>query len=170
MTTAFLFGRTILGGLLAATCFLAIDSPVAPQTNTAPEITSEGPFSVDEGETAVAALTADDDDTAVGDLVWSITGGADLATFSLTTAGVLTFNAAKDYEQPDDADSDGNYEVAVQVSDGTDTGTAGLVVTVENVIELTAIMGPASVDHPENWLGRVATYSASSEADRDDLA
>ena len=140
------------------------------QTMTAPNITSEGPFLVDEGETAVATLTADDSDTAATDLIWSNTGGADSAKFSLTEAGVLTFIAAKDYENPDDADADGAYEVTVEVSDGADSDSADLVVTLENVVELTALTGPSTVDYEENRAVRVAAYSASSEADRDGLS
>ena len=86
-------------GLLLASLFTAGTQAIA-QTMTAPDITSEGPFLVDEGETAVATLTADDSDTNAGDLIWSKTGGADSGKFSLTSAGVLTFSAAKDYEAP----------------------------------------------------------------------
>ena len=109
----------------------------------------------------------DDSDTADADLVWSKTGGADSDAFTLSSAGVLAFAAAKDYEDPDDDDSDGSYEVRVQVSDGTDTDTADLVVTLANAIELTEITGPAAVSFAENGGGRVATFSASSDADRD---
>ncbi|MCY3880676.1 MAG: aryl-sulfate sulfotransferase [Chloroflexi bacterium] len=136
------------------------------QATDAPDITSLGPFEVDEGTTAVATLTADDDDTTSDNLTWTKTGGADGASFTLSTAGVLAFVAAKDYEVPDDADSDGSYEVTVQVSDGTDTDSAELVVTLANVIELTDISGPASASIGENSFARVGTYSASSDADR----
>ena len=153
-------------GLLLASLFTAGTQAIA-QTMTAPDITSEGPFLVDEGETAVATLTADDSDTNTGDLIWSKTGGADSGKFSLTSAGVLTFIAAKDYEAPDDAD--GSYEVTVQVSDGSDSDSADLVVTLENVVELTTLTGLATVDYEENRAVRVATYSASSEADQDGL-
>ena len=155
-------------GLLLASLFTAGTQAIA-QTMTAPDITSEGPFLVDEGETAVATLTADDSDTNAGDLIWSKTGGADSGKFSLTSAGVLTFSAAKDYEAPDDADADGSYEVTVQVSDGSDSDSTDLVVTLENVVELTALSGPSTVDYEENRAVRVATYSASSEADQDGL-
>ena len=140
------------------------------QATDAPDITSLGPFEVNEGTTAVATLTADDDDTTSDNLTWTKTGGADSASFTLSTAGVLAFVAAKDYEVPDDADSDGSYEVTVQVSDGTATDSAELVVTLANVIELTDISGPASVSYAENGATRVATFSASSDADRDDIA
>ena len=165
------FAAMVGGGafLLALVFVFTAGSQVIAQTITVPNITSEGPFLVDEGETAVATLTADDNDTDAGDLIWSKTGGADSAKFSLTSAGVLTFSAAKDYEAPDDADTDGTYEVTVQVSDGSETDAADLVVTLENVVELTTLTGPSTVDYEENRAVRVATYSASSEADQDGL-
>ena len=162
------FAAMVGGGafLLALVFVFTAGTQAIAQTMTAPDITSEGPFLVDEGETAVATLTADDSDTAAGDLIWTKTGGADSGKFSLTSAGVLTFSAAKDYETPDDADADRTYEVTVQVSDGTETDSADLVVTLENVVELTAITGPESVEFPENSWSRVATFTASSEEDR----
>ena len=83
-------------------------------------------FVVSEGSRSVATLAASDADTDVGDLVWSKEGGADAAAFTLNGLGVLAFGAAKDYEEPDDADSDGIYELTVQVSDGANDVTADL--------------------------------------------
>ena len=139
-------------------------------TTSVPMITSDGSFVVAEGATAVATLTASDDDTASGDLEWSTAGGADAASFSLSGSGVLAFGAAPDFEQPDDADADGAYEVTVQVSDGVNDVTADLVVTVGNFIELEAIEGPAAVTFEENSWTRVATFSASSVQDRDGIS
>ena len=148
------------------------NEPIASPTFTLqavpPEITSAATFTVDEGTTAVATLTAEDQDTGAADLEWSKAGGADADQFTLSTAGVLAFAAAKDYENPDDADGDGTYEITVQVGDGDNTDTADIRVTVENVIELaTEVTGPAAVSYAENGATRLATYTASSEADRD---
>ena len=136
----------------------------------APVITTTSPILVPENETAVATLTASDDDTPIADLTWTIPsgadGGADADHFTLSEGGILAFSAAKDYEAPDDADADRTYEVTVQVSDGTETDSADLVVTLENVVELTAITEPASVEFPENSWSRVAAFTASSEEDR----
>ena len=148
------------------------NEPMATLTFTlqeaAPEITSTTTFPVDEGTTAVTTLTATD---VNGDpLTWTIpagaAGGADAAQFTLSSAGVLAFATAPDYEVPADVDADNIYEVTVQVSDGTTPVTADLEVTVANVIELAAISGPATVSFDENSWGRVATFTASSEADR----
>ena len=149
---------------------LVLFARAVPVWAAPPQITSATAFTVDEGTTTVVTtLTATDDDTAAADLLWSKTGGADSGKFSLTNAGVLTFDAVKDYEDPDDADSDGSYEVTVQVSDGTNTDTADLVVTIRNVVELTAITGPPTVSFAENGAARVATFTASSEEDRDGI-
>ena len=59
--------------------------------------------------------------------------------------------------------------MTVQVSDGTDSDMAELLVTLLNVPELTAITGPSSVAFPENSWSRVATFKASSEEDRADI-
>ena len=148
------------------------NEPIATLTFTrqsvAPEITSATTFTVDEGTTAVETLTATDQDSAAADLAWSKTGGADAGQFTLSTAGDLAFAAAPDYENPDDGDQ--TYEVTVQVSDGDNTDTADLSVTLENVLELlTELTGPSSTDYAENGAVRVATYTASSEADRDGI-
>ena len=85
-----------------------------------PEITGPLSFTVVEGDTAVAVLTATDADTNASDLRWSIpagaAGGTDAGRFTLTSAGVLSFGSGKDFEAPDDADGDGTYRVSVKVS------------------------------------------------------
>ena len=165
------FAAIVGGGafLLALVFVFTAGTQAIAQTMTAPNITSEGPFLVDEGETAVATLTADDSDTATTDLIWTNTGSADSGKFSLTSEGVLTFSAAKDYEAPDDVAADGSYEVTVQVSDGTETDSTDLVVTLENVVELTTFSGPTMVTFAENGATRVATFSYSSDEDRDGI-
>ena len=154
-------------GWAGAALVLLLAAPVGAQTTVPPVITSATTFTLDENTTAVATLTATDADA--DSLEWSIPtdGGADAEQFTLTTAGVLTFSTAPDYEVPADADTDHVYEVTVQVSDGTIPVPADLEVTVENVTELTTpITGPATMDYAENDAGRVAAYAASSEADR----
>ena len=140
----------------------------------APVITTTSPILVSENETAVATLTASDDDTPINQLTWTIPsgtdGGADADHFTLSEAGALAFSAAKDYETPDDADTDRTYEVTVQVSDGDNPVTADILVTLENVLELaTTLTGPSSSDYAENGAVRVATYSASSPEDNGDV-
>ena len=137
----------------------------------APVITTTSPILVPENETAVATLTAEDQDSTAADLEWSKAGGADAGQFMLSAAGDLAFAAVPDYENPGDADGDRTYEVTVQVSDGDDTDTADIRVTLQNVLELfTELEGTSSTDYAENGAVRVAAYIASSEADRDGIA
>ena len=110
---------------------------VVEDDDAAPVVTTASPIVVAENATVVATLSATDADTAAEDLSWSIpagaTGGADAAKFALTVGGVLTFKAAKDYEAPDDADTDGEYEVKVRISDGSNAVDAALVVRLSAV-------------------------------------
>ncbi len=114
---------------------------VLTATNAIFRVTSAGPFTVQEGTTAVATLTASVSSTSSNSLTWSIpsgpAGGADGHAFSLSSSGSLTFRAAKDFEAPDDADTDGIYEVTVQVDGDAEAALAEatLRVTLDNVDE-----------------------------------
>ena len=113
--------------------------------DAAPVITSTGPLPADENGTAIATLTATDDDTSASGLSWSVTGGADQNRFTLSTGGVLAFAAAKDFEAPDDADEDGDYEVTVRVTDGANPVEATLTVSLTDVDEVAPTLESANV-------------------------
>ena len=154
----FTFKLTVTdAGSLSATDTVSV-TVEAPE-RAAPAVTGTTAFTVAEGATAVGTLTATDTDTDADDLTWSITGGADQAKFAITTAGVLSFKAAKDYESPDDTGSDGSYAVTVQVSDGAQTGTADLTVTLSNVNE--APTANAGTDQTEIAEGATVTLSGT---------
>ena len=123
---------------------------VVEDDDAAPVVTTASPIVVAENVTAVATLTATDADTAAADLAWSIpagaAGGADAAQFALTADGVLSFGAAKDYEAPDDTDTDGQYEVTVRVTDGANPVDAALVVRLSDVDDVAPVLSSASVD------------------------
>ena len=148
-------------GLAEAT----IDGELEPSTATpgSPRITSASGLTVVEGDTGVARLTAYDRDTPAADLQWSVPsgtgGGADGGKFGITSAGVLAFAAAKDYEAPDDADTDGIYEVTVQVSDGVRSDTADLTVTLLNRNE--APTAEAGADQSAIEAGATVTLAGS---------
>lgn len=110
--------------------------------NDAPVITSNGggsnaAVSAAENQTAVTTVVATDQDQ--DKLTFSLSG-TDAALFSISSAGVLTFKAAPDFETKADDDGDGVYEVTVQASDGVLTDTQDISVTVTNVDE-----GPGAI-------------------------
>ena len=123
---------------------------VVNDDDAAPVVATASPVMVAENATAVTTLTATDADTAAADLSWSIpagaAGGADGAKFALTAEGALSFKAAKDFEAPDDADADGDYEVTVRVTDGANPVDAALVVRLEDADDVAPVLSSASVD------------------------
>ena len=79
----------------------------------------------------VATFEASDEEGTV--VAWFLTG-VDGGDFEVDD-GTLTFRRPPDYEAPTDADRDNVYEVSVNVTDGTNTSTADLTVTVTNADE-----------------------------------
>ena len=106
----------------------------------AEDISIDFDFPAAPGATEVATLEATDgdiEDAENGVLAWSIEGGADRGKFNLTAAGVLSFKTTPDPTKPSDADTDGVYEVTVEVTDGHNPVEADVSVrvvqpTVEN--------------------------------------
>lgn len=121
--------------------------------NEAPVITSNGGGAtaatwMNENTTAVTTVTATDVDS--GDtLTYSISGGADVAKFSIVGAtGVLSFISAPDFESPGDSGADNVYDVQVTVTDsgtGNLTDSQAIAVTVLGVNEAPVITGQAAL-------------------------
>ena len=118
--------------------------------DAAPVVDTASPIEVEENTTAVATLAASDADTPTEDLAWSIpegeAGGADAAHFALTTEGVLTFRQAKDHEAPDDADTNGVYEVTVRVTDGANPVDSALEVRITDTDDAAPALTGAAID------------------------
>ena len=94
-------------------------------------------------------VTFNVEDPEGGGLVWSLSGD-DSDDFTIDD-GALSFGTPPDFEAPTDADADNVYHVTVEVSDGTNTDTADVTVTVTNVDEQgTALLSSAQpeVDTP----------------------
>ena len=117
--------------------------------DAAPVVTTASPIPVDENGTEVATLAATDEDTAAESLAWSLAGGADADRFTVTQAGVLAFGEAKDFEAPDDADGDGDYELTVRVTDGANPVDAALTVRLADVDDTAPALTAAAVDRTE---------------------
>ena len=114
-------------------------------TNAVPAFTSADTFSLAENTTAVGTVVATDADTQDNVTGYEITAGADSSKFAITNAGVLTFVAAPDSDNPGDAlsatpaNAAGNnqYIVVVTATSGTgariQTATQTLTITVTDV-------------------------------------
>ena len=95
--------------------------------NRVPEITSVGPFEVEENQTLVGQLEAvdwDEEDEVAG---YEVAGGADGSLFAVDEqTGELSFREAPDYENPTDVESedpqsaagDNEYILVVEVTSG----------------------------------------------------
>ena len=134
-------------------------------------VTTPGPFTVAENETAVTTLAASDTGTG-GTASWSIpegtAGGADGAAFALTPKGVLSLVEAKDFEAPDDADGDGTYQVTVAMREGAQSATAALVVTLSDVNEAPVAKASSAPERVREGVEVMLDGSASTDPDVDD--
>ena len=123
-----------------------------PPPNDPPAFTSPAAFSAAENQTAAGTVVAADPDDAVTG--YAITGGADMAMLSIDELGVLTFNAAPDFEAPGDANGDNSYEVTVQATSGVPgrvlSAEQGITVAVtdvdERVPQVTLVLDPSSIN------------------------
>ncbi|GAA0471528.1 hypothetical protein GCM10009096_10660 [Parasphingorhabdus litoris] len=100
-----------------------------PDGNAAPQITSSATADVTENETSVITIQATDAD---GDTLSFSISGRDAGAFDISSAGILTFRAAPDFELPIDDDQDNIYRLTARVSDGKASDTQDLRITVEN--------------------------------------
>ena len=80
----------------------------------------------------VATFTGIDEENST--LTWSLSG-ADSGDFEISSSGVLTFESDPNFEAPADANRNNVYEVTAQASDGVNTGSLDITVTIGNVDE-----------------------------------
>ena len=110
----------------------------ATDANAAPTFSSSATFDAAENQTSAGTVLATDGDTDDDITGYAITGGADQALFSIgATSGALTFDAAPNFEDAEDADTDNDYLVTVEATSGTGarvkTATQTITVTVTDV-------------------------------------
>ena len=136
--------------------------PIARLSFTLESVTTTR--SVDENTAAGVDIGAPVAATAVDGVVTYTLGGTDAASFDVVAAtGQLQTKAALDYE------TKSSYEVTVTATDTDGSVTTTVAIGVSNVIELTTFSGPTLVTFAENGAGRVATFSYSSDEDRDGI-
>ncbi|WP_183030037.1 cadherin domain-containing protein [Altericroceibacterium spongiae] len=108
----------------------AVAIAVSNVTET-PEITSADAFTVLENHVNIGTITSTAGDGET--LTYSIEAGGDASLFSINAAtGELTFNAAPDYENPQDTGGDNVYDLTISVSDGITSSSQSVTVTVED--------------------------------------
>lgn len=129
----------------ARLCFWHVDAfgrtCVEPSCNevdwdgTTPSITTGAAQNAPENSTATIVTLAAS--SVIGDKFWSISGGTDAAHFTINeSTGALAFSEAKDYEDPDDANTDGAYQVTVKVVAGNgEVDTLAMTITLTDVAE-----------------------------------
>ena len=100
--------------------------------NNAPVFDTASAFTINEGETDITTLSASDAD---GDSVsYGKTSDGDSSYFTVNqTTGALSFTNAPDYENPTDSDTDNDYSVTVTATDGFNTTSQAISVTVADI-------------------------------------
>ena len=124
------------------------DPPLAPlgPDETAPTITSSASVSNPENSTLAHLLVANEAVT------WTKTGGADTARFEIVAGNLLRWlsNGTKDFEAPDDADTNNAYVVQVTATDAALNATnQTITVTVTNVTAIPVITSTATANNTE---------------------
>lgn len=122
------------GGGLQNTAEVTIS--VSDVNEFAPVVTSPGVFYRAENSISVGSVTATDADLPSQTLTYAITGGADAARFSMTSAGALSFQSPPDFEMPTDVGGNNVYDLIFTAYDGAGLATAqAIVVKVTNLVE-----------------------------------
>ena len=86
-----------------------------------PPLVVSGNTSTDYAENGTSAVATYSVANAADAITWSLFG-YDKSDFSISSAGVLTFNTPPDHENPTDSNRDNVYQVTIQASDGASTG------------------------------------------------
>ena len=127
-----------------------------------PEISGPSDFTIAENQPLPNAVYTATDPEGANVARWSV-GGRDGGDFSITQGGTLYFRSPPDYERPADSNRDNIYEVSIQPSDGRNTGSYPVTVTVTDVNEPPEIRrgSTTSFTQPENRTTRLYTFSAT---------
>ena len=130
--------------------------------NEGPEVSGPATFTISENQNLSNSAYTATDPEGFNVALWSV-GGRDGGDFFITQGGTLFFRYSPDYERPADADRNNVYEVSIQPSDGRNTGTFAVTVTVTDVNEPPEIRSGSttSFTQPENRTSRLYTYSAT---------
>ena len=118
-------------GALSATQAVTI---TVTNVNEAPTISSGASASFAENATGTVYTTVAADVDAGTTLTYSLSG-ADASKFSISNAGLVTFNTSPNFEAPASAASSNVYSINVIASDGALSATQAVAITVTDVNE-----------------------------------
>ena len=149
---------TASDGTTSATKDVAIS---VTNVNEAPVITSGAAASFAENAAGTVYTVAATDQDAGATLTYSLTG-TDAARFNInSTTGAITFKSSPNYEAPTDSGANNVYDVTVRASDGVNTTSKAVAITVTNVNEAPTITSAATKSFAENATGTVYTATAT---------
>jgi len=149
-TTSYTATVTATDGANSATQSITVN--VTNLNDNSPAFTSSATFSAAENQTSIGTVTATDGDAS--DSVTFTVSGSEL---SITSAGVLTFASAPDYETKT------SYTATVTATDGTNSTTQSITVSVTNLNDNSPVFtSSASLSANENQttIGTVAASDA----------
>lgn len=106
-------------------------------TNDVPSINAASVYKVDENQTSVATITITDVD---GDELSLTMSGADADSFNLSSANILTFKTAPDFETKD------SYSIKLTLTDGVETVEKTITINITDVNESVGYKVPSSID------------------------
>jgi VCBS repeat-containing protein len=96
--------------------------------NEAPVFSIASAQSYVENSGATISVAANDPD-ASSSLTYTLSG-TDASKFTISSSGVLSFSSAPDYEAPSDSGSNNIFNVSVAVSDGVNSSSVALVISL----------------------------------------
>lgn len=163
ITAINLAGATVTGGVSNQ----GLVTTVVGQTTNDLTIDDTGPtvtttsLDADENGTAVGSIAATDTNGIAATGGYTL-AGPDVALFSITDAGVLSFTGNQDYEAPSDGDNDGIYNIDVTVTDtaGNDT-TQSVTVNLQNVNEAPTVVSGSEIPDSTAVTGQSFSIAAS---------
>ena len=127
-----------------------------------PEVSGQNSFTIVENRNLSNAVYTATDPEGLNVARWSV-GGRDGGDFFITQGGTLYFRSPPDYERPADGNRDNVYEVSIQPSDGRNTGSYPVTVTVTEFNEPPEFRSGSRVSftQQENRVSRLYTFSAT---------
>ncbi|MDC0919597.1 Ig-like domain-containing protein [Gammaproteobacteria bacterium] len=119
------FTVTVSDGSLSSSQSIAV---AVGNVNEAPSFSIASAQSYVENSGATISVAANDPD-ASSSLTYTLSG-TDASKFTISSSGVLSFSSAPDYEAPSDSGSNNIFNVSVAVSDGVNSSSVALVISL----------------------------------------